>query len=71
MAEDTYQKVYKMRKVGEDGLNIVVSIPPEVVEKEARKHNMTVTDFVSNFRVLAEYNSFQGIHYTFIPISPP
>ncbi len=64
-----YQKLYKMRRVGEDGLNIVVSIPPEVVEKEARKRGLTIQQFVEQFRVMAEFNSFEGVHYNFQPIA--
>ncbi len=63
-----YQKTYKMRRVGEDGLNVVVSIPPEVVEKEARKQGLTIRQFVEQFRVVAEFNSFEGIHYQFVPV---
>jgi len=65
MERDTYQKVYKMRRVGDEGQNTVVSIPPEVIEKEARKQGMTVTEFTEQFCIVAEFNSFEGIHYTF------
>lgn len=65
MAEDTYQKTYKMRAVGDEGQNIVVTIPPEVLEKEARKYGLSIQQFVKRFRVLAEFNSFEGVHYTF------
>lgn len=65
MLEDTYQKTYKMRRVGDEGQNVVVSVPPEVIEKEARKHNLTIKEFTEQFRVIAQFNSFEGIHYTF------
>ncbi len=54
-----------MRSVGEEGLNIIVSIPRQVIEREARKHKLTVKEFLSRFRAVAIYNGFEGIHYTF------
>lgn len=62
---DSYRKTYKMRSVGEDGLNIIVSIPRQVIEREARKHNLTVDKFLTQFRATALYNGFEGIHYIF------
>lgn len=67
MAEDTYQKVYKMRRVGDEGQNVVVSVPPEVIEREARRQGLTTKDFVEKFRVVAEFNGFEGVHYSFLP----
>ena len=66
MATDTqeaYEKNYRMRVINK--LNVVVSIPPEVVRREARKHKLTVEQFVEQFQVVAQYNSFEGIHYQF------
>lgn len=60
-----YRKTYKMRAVGEEGLNIIVSIPRQVIARESRKHNMTVAEFLKEFRAVALYNGFEGIHYTF------
>ncbi len=60
-----YRKTYKMRAVGEEGLNIIVSIPHQVIEREARKHNITVTEFLDKYRAVAVYNGFEGIHYSF------
>jgi len=33
MIKDAYKRRYKMRAVGQDGLNIVVSIPRVVIER--------------------------------------
>lgn len=60
-----YRKTYKMRAVGEEGLNIIVSIPRQVIEREARKHNITVAEFLDKYRAVAVYNGFEGIHYSF------
>jgi len=65
MATSAYEKKYKMRTLGENGLNIVVSIPRIVIEKEAREKNMTVSEFIEQYYAVAQYNSFEGIHYNF------
>lgn len=64
----SYEKSYKMRMVGEDGLNIVVSIPRTVIVKEARSQGLTLEEFLKQYRAIAQYNSFEGIHYVFKPI---
>lgn len=62
---DTYKRRYKMRAVGADGLNIVVSIPRVVIEREAEKRNLSVDDFLQKFRAVAMYNNFDGVLYNF------
>jgi hypothetical protein len=67
MEDNVYQKTYKMRQQGREKQNIVVSIPPEIVEKEARRRNLNVEEFVQQFRVVANYNGFEGVLYKFVP----
>lgn len=64
-AKDTYKKRYKMRAVGTDGLNIVVSIPRVVIEREAERRRLTIAEFLEQFKAVAQYNSFEGVLYTF------
>lgn len=54
-----------MRALGTDGLNTVVSIPRVVIEREAEKHRLTIEEFREQFRAVAQFNSFDGVHYTF------
>jgi len=65
MATSAYEKKYKMRTTGENGLNIIVSIPRIVIEKEARQRNLTISEFIEQYYAVAQYNSFEGIHYNF------
>ena len=66
MAEkDSYKRRYKMRAIGQAGLNIVVSIPRVVIEREAEKWEITIKEFLEQFRAVAQYNSFEGVLYTF------
>jgi len=60
-----YKRRYKMRAVGQDGLNIIVSIPRVVIEREAEKHGLTVGEFLEQFKAVAQYDNFEGVRYTF------
>ena len=62
---DSYKRRYKMRAVGQDGLNIVVSIPRVVIEREAEKRKLTVEQFLEQFNAVAQYDNFDGVMYTF------
>lgn len=62
---DSYKRRYKMRAVGQDGLNIVVSIPRVVIEREAEKRGLTVGEFLEQFKAVAQYDNFEGVRYTF------
>jgi len=58
-------KPYKMRAVGQDGLNIVVSIPRVVIEREGRQRGLTIEEFLQQCRAVAYYNGFGGVLYRF------
>ena len=64
-AQVYYKKQYKMRAIGADGLNTVVSIPPEVIRREAEKRGLTVPKFLEQFVAIAQYNNIDGVLYTF------
>jgi len=67
-AKGTYKRRYKMRAVGTDGLNIVVSIPRVVIEREAERRDLTIDGFLEQFRAVAQFDNFDGVRYTFEPI---
>lgn len=60
-----FKKKYKMRSLGEDGLNTVVSIPRIVLQREADKQGISLDDFLKNYRAVAQFDNIDGIHYTF------
>ena len=62
---DSYKRRYKMRAVGQGGLNIVVSIPRVVIEREAENRKLTVGQFLEQFKAVAQYNNFDGVAYYF------
>lgn len=67
--EDAYTKVFKMQATGADGQTIRVSVPREVVRREAKRHDMTIQVFLKHFKVEWRFNSFPGFYGCFVPIS--
>ena len=65
--EEAYRKVYRMQATGAGGKTIRTSVPCEVVEKEARRRDMTIREFVSHFRVEWLFNGFEGAWARFVP----
>jgi len=63
-----FKRRYKMRSVGEDGLNTVVSIPRIVLQREAEKRGITLAQFLESYRAVATFDNIDGIYYTFEPI---
>ena len=63
--KDTYTKVYRMQIAG-DGDTIRTSVPREVVEREARRRDMTIREFIKNFRIEWRYNNFDGAFMGFV-----
>ena len=62
---DSHKRRYKMRAIGQGSLNIVVSIPPVVIKREAEKHGLTIKEFLQQFRAVAQFGNFEGVLYTF------
>ena len=63
--KDTYQRPYKMRSLGREGLNTVVSIPRAVLEREARKREISLQEFLGKYVAIANYDNFDGVFYSF------
>ncbi len=63
--KDAYKKRYKMRVIGKGGLNILVSLPTIVIEREAERRGLTIREFVRQFRAVAQFDNFEGVLYTF------
>ncbi len=60
--QNAYEKSYKIRTF--EG-NFAVSVPPQVIRKEAKKNGMSIDEFIERFRLTAQYDNFEGLHYTF------
>lgn len=60
-----YKKTYRLKVLVAGRKSINVTMPYEVVAREAEKRNLSVEEFIDRFVVIAEYDNFEGIHYTF------
>ncbi len=62
-----YKKTYRIRYSvpGSGKKSVEVTIPYEVIKREADKRNLTVDQFIQQFMAIAEYDNFDGIRYTF------
>lgn len=66
MAEEVgYKREYKIRRAVPGRNYITTAIPYEIIVREAEKRGLTVDEFISQFVVVAEYNNFDGVRYTF------
>jgi len=60
-----YRKTYKIKASVPGRRYVSVGMPYEIVERESANRNMTVPEFLANFVAVAEYDNFDGVHYTF------
>jgi hypothetical protein len=66
MPIEAYRKTYKLRLAqGNKVKTIEVTFPYEVIDKEARKHGITVEEFIKRFQAIAQFNNFDGVIYHF------
>lgn len=63
--KDTLQKLYPIRFNVKGKKSLIVAFPYEVAEREARRRDMTVAELLSKYPAVVEYDSFDGVHYTF------
>lgn len=68
MAVDSYRKEYRIRRAVPASNSLEVTFPYKVVEREARRHDITVEEFIKHFQAVAHYNNVEGVLYTFEPI---
>ncbi len=65
--EECYQRDYRLRYSQRNTAkgSVEVTFPMQVVDKEARKRKLSVEEFIKKFKVVAKYNGFEGVLYTF------
>jgi len=45
--------------------SFIVTMPYEVVERESRRKGLSITEFLQRYQVVAHYDNFEGVYYTF------
>jgi len=68
MHKDALRKECKIRFNVKGRKSLVVRFPYEVVERESRKKNLTVDEFLKKYQAVAQYDNFDGVFYVFEPI---
>ena len=63
--KNALRKEYQIRVPVEGRKSFVVTMPYEVVEREARRRGLSLDEFLERYRVVAYYDDFEGIIYTF------
>lgn len=64
---NSYIKTFRMQATGADGETVRVSVPREVVEKEARRRGISIKVLVQNYRVQWLFNGIEGAWARFVP----
>jgi hypothetical protein len=65
--QDSLRKRYKLRKTGRNWLSWETTIPREVVEREAQKMGIPLSEFQNQFEAEWLFDNFDGIHLIFVP----
>lgn len=60
-------KKYKLRRAGAQRATIEITLPKEVVEREARRLGITEEKAVEKLLGVWKYNDFHGAHLSFEP----
>jgi hypothetical protein len=63
IVEDAYIKSYRMRMVGPGSLE--ATIPRAIVEREARKYELSIEEFIKLYEIQYLFNDFGGAFLRF------
>lgn len=63
ITNDAYTKIYRLRVTGRDGRTIETSIPKAVVERGAKKAELSVEEFLKSYRAEWLYDDFGGAFF--------
>jgi hypothetical protein len=58
--QDSYRKSYMMQSVGTDNNTIRTSVPRQIIEREARRLNISISEFISNYKIVWIFDGFSG-----------
>ena len=71
LTPNAYRRRYRLRTPGAGRNYIQITLPYEVVEREARVRGLSIEEFTRQFRAVAHYNDgFDGVYYTFESVLP-
>jgi len=62
---DAYIKTYIMRTSGKRSRTIEVTVPRDVIVRQARRVGLSIDEYLKQYRAVAHYNDFDGVYYRF------
>ena len=62
---DAYTRTYIMRTAGRRSRTIEVTVPRDVIVRQARRAGLTVEEYLKQYRAVASFDDFEGVHYHF------
>ena len=63
--ENALRREYQIRVPVEGRKSFSVTMPYEVVEREARRRNLSLDEFLKRYQVVAHFDDFEGVFYSF------
>jgi len=64
-----YRKAYRLRRMGDGGKNIVVTVPKHVLNRHAYNNDMSTEQFIERFQAIAIYDEHGDLSYIFEAVS--
>ena len=65
--KDAYRRSYSLRVAIPGKKSAEVTFPYEVIEREARRRDITAEEFIRQYQVVAQFDNFDGVFYSFEP----
>ena len=63
--KDAYTRTYKLRTTGQRDRTFEVSVPRDVILRQARRAGVTPDEFLEQYRAVAHFDDFEGVYYYF------
>ena len=60
--QDAFEKKYRIRRTGENGLSFETTIPRIVIEREAKRLGIQLDDAHRELVAVWRFNEFRGLH---------
>jgi len=62
---DAYTRTYIMRTAGKRSRTIEVTVPRDVIVRQARRAGLTIDEYLKQYRAVAHFNDSDELYYRF------
>ena len=63
--KDSLTKSYKMRTVGHREATITVTVPKDMIIRQAKRAGISLEEYLETYRAVAHFDDSEGLYYTF------